>query len=113
MLRDRRILIRAISLALAACAAPAASPAPIAPTYPTPKRATLPSPSPVARGTQSTLRNLAFQLAEPEVEAEMTSEWINGEEAASHAVTGATPGYPTGVFDSPRLRPADSFRFTV
>ncbi|GBD09922.1 Plastocyanin [Candidatus Thermoflexus japonica] len=41
-----------------------------------------------------------------------TVEWINQEESASHTVTSGAPDNPSGVFDSGRLRPGDSFRFT-
>jgi plastocyanin len=112
MPRDRRILILAIGLALAACAAPAASPTPTAPAPPTPTTAPPTSPSPAARGTQVTIRNFAFQPAELEVEVGTTVEWVNGEDSVPHTVTSGTPGYPAGVFDSGRLRPGDSFRFT-
>jgi plastocyanin len=112
MPRDRRILILAIGLALAACAAPAASPTPTAPAPPTPTTAPPTSPSPAARGTQVTIRNFAFQPAELEVAVGTTVEWVNGEDSVPHTVTSGTPGYPAGVFDSGRLRPGDSFRFT-
>ncbi len=98
-------------LGITACAAPAApaTPTPLSPT-PTPMRAV--SPTPVSGPPQVILKNFTFRPAELEVTVGTTVEWINQEESASHTVTSGTPDHPSGVFDSGRLRPGDSFRFT-
>jgi plastocyanin len=96
----------AISLALAAGAAPAASPIPVVPTA-----AHLSAPIPDAQRAQVAIRNFAFQPAELEVEVGTTVEWVN-EDPAPHTVTSGTPGSPTGVFDSGALNQGDSFSFT-
>ncbi|WP_376788689.1 plastocyanin/azurin family copper-binding protein [Thermoflexus sp.] len=98
-------------LGITACAAPAA---PSTPTSlpPTPAPRPTVSPTPVSGPPQVILKNFAFRPAELEVAVGTTVEWINQEESASHTVTSGTPDYPSGVFDSGRLRPGDSFRFT-
>jgi plastocyanin len=106
MPRDPRIAMWAISLALAAGAAPAASPIPAAPTA-----AHLSAPIPDAQRAQVAIRNFAFQPAELEVEVGTTVEWVN-EDPVPHTVTSGTPGSPTGVFDSGALNQGDSFSFT-
>ncbi len=98
---------------ITACAAPAA-PATPTPTLapPTPTRGPAASPTPAEGRPQVILRNFAFRPAELEVTVGTTVEWINQEEAASHTVTSGSPESPSGVFDSGRLRPGDSFHFT-
>jgi plastocyanin len=111
MPRDPRIAMWAISLALAAGAAPAASPHPPAPTPAAPTAAPLSAPIPDAQRAQVAIRNFAFQPAELEVEVGTTVEWVN-EDPVPHTVTSGTPGSPTGVFDSGALNQGDSFSFT-
>ncbi len=98
-------------LGITACAAPAApaTPTPLAPTS-TPVLAVSPTPS--GGPPRVLIKNFAFHPAELEVTVGATVEWINQEEAVPHTVTSGSPGYPTGVFDSGRLSPGDSFRFT-
>jgi len=111
MPRDPRIAMWAISLALAAGAAPAASPIPAAPTRAASTAAPLSAPIPDAQRAQVAIRNFAFQPAELEVEVGTTVEWVN-EDPVPHTVTSGTPGSPTGVFDSGALNQGDSFSFT-
>lgn len=109
----RRSLGIALLLGTAACAAPATPaptappPSPTAPPAPTPT-----APAPAAGKPQVVIRNFAFHPAELVVTVGTTVEWINGEEGVPHTVTAGTPGYPSGAFDSGRLGPGESFRFT-
>jgi len=96
---------------LTACAAPAA-PATPTPPPPTPTAAPAASPTPAGGPPRVIIRSFAFQPAALEVTVGTTVEWVNQEEAVPHTVTSGSPGYPSGLFDSGRLSPGDSFRFT-
>ncbi len=113
MSRWVRVFSMLLFFGITACAAPAvpATPTPaVVPPTPTPGPAA--SPTPAGGRPQVILRNFAFRPAELEVTVGTPVEWINQEEAASHTVTSGSPESPSGVFDSGRLRPGDSFRFT-
>lgn len=114
MVRWMRVLHLFLLTGLAACAAPGAPSAPASPTPfpPTPTARPTATPTPSGGPPQVIIKNFAFWPAELEVTVGTTVEWINQEESVPHTVTSGSPDYPSGVFDSGRLRPGDSFRFT-
>ncbi len=111
MLRRLWIFPVFLLLGITACAAPAA-PASPTPRPPTPTSMPAASPTPAGVPPQVILKNFTFRPAELEVTVGATVEWINQEESVPHMVTSGSPDSPSGVFDSGRLRPGDSFRFT-
>ncbi|HXF68174.1 MAG TPA: cupredoxin family copper-binding protein [Thermoflexus sp.] len=100
-------------LGITACAAPVVPAAPTAtPSSPTPTMGAVASPTPAGGPPRVMIQSFAFHPAELEVAVGTTVEWVNQEEAVPHTVTSGSPDQPSGVFDSGRLQPGDSFRFT-